>query len=88
MMLKTLTHLIAEARSLANDVPCAAGHDWEYEGSGRACPTGNEKCSQTVFVCVRCGAYDYGEKDGPGMTECQATCGDSMLGWVDRLCEA
>lgn len=79
--MNTLMHLIHEARALAGEDTCALGHAWETDGS-RGCPTGNMECGQAVYRCARCGAYDYGtDPDGPGMTDCQATCGDSMLGW-------
>jgi len=68
MSLATLEHLIAEARGLASDHPCARAHLWEPEG-GRACP----QCdgSQTVYRCARCGEYDYGNRGGPAWRECR-----------------
>ena len=52
-------------------------HEWKHVGS-RACPKGgytkpigvwtNEtiECTQAVYQCVLCGAYDYGGFGGPG----------------------
>lgn len=74
-----LRNLIAEARSLANDHPCiSSGHDWKSEG-GRPCPrSGTDgECghsSQAVYVCARCGQYDYGEPGGPGHADCERGC--------------
>lgn len=81
-MIGELQHLIAEARSLANDHPCVAfGHKWESEG-GRACPLGWGDCSQTVYLCERCGTHDFGEKGGPAFAEC------NDRGFCKHLCEA
>lgn len=69
-----LKHLIAEAVALAGGNLCASGHEWESEG-GRGCPKyENAGCSQTVYVCTRCGEYDYGDKGGPSHHECFAKC--------------
>lgn len=77
-MTRALEALIAEARGLANDHPCAtSGHVWEWSG-GRACPNRDDlewvECSMSVFVCVRCGSVDYGERGGPGDRECRNHC--------------
>lgn len=73
----TLQHLITEARALAGDVPCYAGHTWESEG-GRSCPKGlsdgRNPCSQSVYVCARCGAEDYGDAGDPAHRECFTEC--------------
>lgn len=70
-----LQHLIAEAAALGGGNLCAAGHDWESEG-GRTCPKYEAAdCSQTVYVCRRCGAHDYGDKGGPAHRECYSECG-------------
>lgn len=75
-----LDALVAEARGLANDHPCARGHVWESD-AGRRCPNGDDDgCphghSQAVYRCVRCGEWDYGyERDGPGYADCQDVCG-------------
>lgn len=70
-----LANLIAEARGLANDHPCAREHAWESIG-GRACY--REECdgvrSQTVYQCARCGEYDYGYPGGPAHAECAGGC--------------
>lgn len=69
-----LSQLIAEARSLANDDLCTStGHDWISEG-GRVCHKGFEDCSQTVYICQRCGQQDYGNKGGPAHKECKIEC--------------
>lgn len=66
----TLQHMIAEAVALAGGNLCASGHDWIAEG-GRQCPRGNTLASQTVYVCNRCGEYDYGQPGGPGHDDCK-----------------
>ena len=69
-----IQHLIAEAVALAGGNLCAVGHDWESEG-GRTCPKyEGAGCSQTVYVCRRCGATDYGDKGGPAHHECFSVC--------------
>jgi hypothetical protein len=69
-----LKHLIAEAVALGGGNLCAVGHDWESEG-GRTCPKYEDAgCSQTVYVCRRCGANDYGNKGGPAHRECFTEC--------------
>ncbi len=74
MSLSTLRHLIADAVALGGENLCAAGHEWESEG-GRTCPKyESANCSQTVYVCRRCGAYDYGDKGGPAQRECFSEC--------------
>ncbi len=72
-MNQLLRHLTAEAAALAGGNLCASGHDWEPEG-GRPCPRGNERVSQTVYRCARCGEYDYGEPGGPGAADCARPC--------------
>lgn len=69
MSLQELNLLIAEAENLAGGKTCAAGHDWETDG-GRRCPHDADQCSQAVYRCRRCGAYDYGETGGPGAEDC------------------
>lgn len=74
-MTRALELLVSEARSLANDGPCAGGHAWEMVG-GRHCE--HEECvdaqSQPVFECVKCGQFDYGEPGGPGHAFCATQC--------------
>lgn len=70
---KPLAHLVAEAVALAGGNTCLGGHDWATDG-GRRCPHGSEECSQAVYVCRRCGDYDYGEKGGPGWEDCRDGC--------------
>lgn len=79
-----LQRLIASAVDAAHANPCATGdHDWSTEGEGgRPCPTNCEMCSQTVYRCRSCGAYDYGTgDDSPGLIDCKSVCGDSLTGW-------
>lgn len=83
-MTADLQFLIAKARGLANDHPCASGgHLWEPEG-GRGCPhetDDSDGCggSQAVYRCARCGEWDYGEPGGPGHADCAAgRCGDGF----------
>lgn len=69
-----LQTLIKEAIQLADSNNCALhGHEWSTEG-GRPCPKCYDDCSQSVNVCIRCGAQDYGEVGGPGYAECFAIC--------------
>jgi hypothetical protein len=69
-----LKQLIAQAVALGGGNLCAVGHDWESEG-GRTCPKyESADCSQTVYVCRRCGTYDYGGKKGPSHHECFVEC--------------
>ena len=70
-----LGRLIVEARGLAGDNACASGHFWQSEG-GRRCPRfeSQANCSQTVYVCARCGQYDFGETGGPAHIECFQEC--------------
>jgi hypothetical protein len=66
--------VIAEAVALGGGNLCAVGHDWESEG-GRTCPKYEAAgCSQTVYVCRRCGESDYGDKGGPAHRECFSEC--------------
>ncbi len=46
------------------------GHHWVEEGA-RQCPREAVRCSQSVFVCQRCGTYDYGERGGPAWKLCR-----------------
>ena len=72
--IRSLAELIAEASLLAGEDLCAAGHAWESEG-GRHCPNDwPVDCSQAVYRCARCGAYDYGERGGPGHRDCATLC--------------
>lgn len=73
--MRLLNNLIVEARGLAGEDTCVSGHDWESEG-GRKCPRFEDQynCSQTVYVCSRCGQYDYGEAGGPANIECFQEC--------------
>lgn len=70
-----LDRLIAEASVLAGGQhQCAVlGHKWKSVG-GRRCPYATElaepMCSQTVYQCESCEAFDYGEPGGPAHQEC------------------
>lgn len=76
--MNTLQQLIDDATALANpDDTMHGGRLWRSEG-GRACPIGWDHCSQPVFVDVRTGDYDYGERGGPGHASCVATCSERM----------
>lgn len=71
-----LLRLVEQARVLAGDesVSCAlVGHAWKSDG-GRGCPKDLCNCSQTVYVCQRCGDQDYGERGGPAHVECFTHC--------------
>lgn len=71
-----LVELVEHARALAGDesVSCmVVGHAWDSDG-GRGCPKGLYNCSQTVYICKRCGDTDYGEHGGPAYTECFTHC--------------
>lgn len=69
-----LQTLIDGALQLANpELAAHLGRLWHSEG-GRSCPIGWFDCSQTVYVDVATGAYDYGEPGGPGHTDCQHHC--------------
>jgi hypothetical protein len=69
-VIPVLRGLIADARSLANDHPCAStGHLWESD-AGRACQRGGWGASQAVYRCARCAVFDYGEPGGPGHADC------------------
>lgn len=82
MSLSDLVHLVAEARSLANDDPCVVKHIWESDG-GRACPRFDQhQCSQTVYRCARCGEYDYGQAGGPAHDECHNGCPNEHRYWT------
>lgn len=68
--MKDLDRLICEAMNLGGTPTCAAGHDWQSDG-GRRCPHDADSCSQTAYVCARCGEVDYGYKGGPGWDDCK-----------------
>lgn len=82
--LDTLTSLIAQAYALAGARPCEShGHAWKTDG-GRACPRDcGINCSQTVYVCDRCGEQDYGEPGGPAHRECFIACAHESLDLED-----
>lgn len=84
-----LQALIRQASTELGSDACAAGrHDWKSVG-GRRCPHPEEigeraGCGQAVYECMTCGAFDYGDRGGPGHTDCMS-CRDkwraSDQGW-------
>lgn len=77
-MQTTLDDLITAAVQLAGQdaVSCGA-RLWQSEG-GRACPLGWGGCSQTVYMDIKTGEYDYGEIGGPGHADCKRHCRHGM----------
>lgn len=76
-MTTALQALIRDASTQLGSEACRAGrHQWQSEG-GRGCPHDHDSgtCGQAVYVCTTCGAYDYGERGGPGHADCLATRG-------------
>lgn len=75
-----LERLVREAEQLAR-LPCERGeHNWESDG-GRGCPHPEDigcgslsvsGCTQAVYTCKACGCVDYGERGGPGHSDCMA----------------
>lgn len=64
---------ISRARDATNMCDDGA-HDWEAVG-GRKCPHNfTENCSQAVYRCAGCDAWDYGDTSGPGHRDCTAIC--------------
>lgn len=74
-MTAELMNLISRARTELGSEACRAGrHTWGFEG-GRACPHDlDDNCSQAVYVCIVCGAQDYGEPSGPADDDCNRHC--------------
>lgn len=75
----SLQALIKQASTELGSEACREGrHQWVSEGS-RGCPHGegygDEFCGQAVYVCSTCGVYDYGERGGPGHSDCVANSG-------------
>lgn len=65
-----LLKLVREAEQTAEARTCERdGHMWESD-SARLCPRGGSGCSQSFYVCRRCGEEDYGEPGGPGHADC------------------
>jgi len=74
-----LDHLVADAVMLADPTAYAhRGAVWDTDG-GRPCPVGWEDCSQPVFVDRVTGAYDYGDRGGPGRQWCIDHCKHRMV---------
>lgn len=45
---------------------------------GRPCPKGLDDCSQTVYQCMRCQVYEYGEPGDISHRECFEECQHGM----------
>jgi hypothetical protein len=74
----TLSELITAAMHLAGDDSVAhAGRIWKSEG-GRRCPLDWWDCSQTVYVDLASGEFDYGQPGGPGHADCVRFCSHGM----------
>ena len=72
--MQMLSDLITAAVELAGgDEVAHGGRMWQSEG-GRACPLGWGGCSQTVYVDLKTGEYDYGQPGGPGHADCMRHC--------------
>ena len=77
--MQTLNNLITGAMQLAG-VDDQISHNarlWQMAG-GRACPIGWGGCSQTVYVDIKTGEYDYGQRGGPGHADCVENCRHGM----------
>jgi hypothetical protein len=64
------------------DMCIVKGHEWLAIG-GRGCPKKAVECSQTVYQCARCAAWDYGYAGGPAHDdcgECRVQAGDAQGG--------
>jgi hypothetical protein len=74
-----LNNLITAAIQLAgtNDMVSHNARLWQMEG-GRACPLGWDGCSQPVYVDLKTGDYDYGQRGGPGRADCERNCKHGM----------
>jgi len=73
-MTPSLNELITGAIQLAGDTLVSHGARlWQSEG-GRTCPLGWHDCSQSVYVDIKTGEYDYGEPGGPGHSDCMSHC--------------
>ena len=77
-MTAALQALIQQAGAQLGSEACAEGrHQWASEG-GRRCPhpedIGEGVCSQAVYRCTVCGVHDYGERGGPGHSDCSTGC--------------
>lgn len=79
MSMKTLSNLITAAVQLGgtDDMVSHNARLWQMEG-GRACPLGWGDCSQPVFVDIKTGEYDYGQRGGPGHADCERNCEHGM----------
>lgn len=72
--MQMLSDLITAAVELAGgDEMAHGGRLWQSVG-GRACPLGWCECSQTVYVDLKTGEYDYGQPGGPGWRDCELYC--------------
>ena len=77
--MQILNDLITAALQLAGQEDQVSHNSrlWQSVG-GRTCPIGWWRCSQSVFVDVATGEYDYGEPGGPGHAECLRSCPNRM----------
>lgn len=76
--MRVLDDLITEAVQLAGaDAVSHGARLWQSEG-GRACPIGWGGCSQSVYVDLKTGSYDYGQPGGPGHADCSRNCRHGM----------
>ncbi len=73
----SIVETVAQVAAESGAPLCVHGHAWEMDG-GRACShipkAAPHECSQPVYRCARCGAWDYGEPGGPGFQDCMTTC--------------
>lgn len=73
-----LDDLITGAVQLAGETLVSHGARlWESVG-GRACPLEWGGCSQPVYVDLKTGEHDYGERGGPGHADCVRNCRHGM----------
>jgi len=75
MITMILREAIRDASTQLGSDACRAGkHQWESIG-GRSCPYDrSSSCSQAVYLCSVCMVFDYGQRGGPGHTDCENLC--------------
>jgi len=66
------------------DGPPCSEHTWVTDG-GRDCPMGHEDCSQSVYHCLICDVYDYGDPGGPGWEDCKKCINMAAKKLIDHL---
>ena len=82
-----LQALIQRASTELGSEACREGrHRWQSIGS-RGCPhdDDNGHCGQAVYECTTCGATDFGERGGPGYSDCALTRGCDHRGKFSQL---